>query len=77
MIKIMRVASVVVFIIALFLVITSSVMMFYQGFMTGFVYMLAGICAVLFYAGFIFIFLNMAEDIKYIKNKINEKEKDL
>lgn len=72
MVEILRKGSIVLLVIMILIVIIGSFGLFGENFLAGLLYLIIGIVATLFYAGFIFLFLDMAEDVEYIKYKIME-----
>lgn len=72
MVDILRKGSIVLLVIMLLIVIIGSFGLFGQNFLAGLLYLIIGVVATLFYAGFIFLFLDMAEDVEYIKHKVME-----
>lgn len=72
MVEILRKGSIVLLVIMILIVIIGSFGIFGENFLAGLLYLIIGIVATLFYAGFIFLFLDMAEDVEYIKYKIME-----
>ncbi len=74
MIEMLRKASIVVLVLAILLVVLGSFAMFGESVIAGILYLIVGIAVTLFYAGFIFAFLDMADDIQYIKCKLIETD---
>lgn len=74
MTEMLRKASKFVFILAILLIVLGSINIFMQSILAGILYLVTGIAVALFYAGFIFLFLDMADDIEYIKRKLIETE---
>ena len=72
MVEILRKSSLVVLVLAIIIILFGSIAMFSQSVIAGILYLIVGVLCALFYAGFIFLFLNMAEDVEYIKYKIME-----
>ncbi|MBO5099387.1 MAG: DUF3899 domain-containing protein [Clostridia bacterium] len=72
MTEILRKGCIVLLVIMILIVIIGSFGLFGQNFLAGLLYLIVGIVATLFYAGFLFLFLDMAEDVEYIKYKIME-----
>lgn len=74
MVEMLRKASIVVLVLAVIVVLLGSIAMFAQSVIAGILYLIVGVLCALFYAGFIFLFLDMAEDIQYIKGKLIETD---
>ncbi len=74
MTEMLRKASKFVFVISLIVILFGSFAVFTQSILAGILYLLVGVLCVLFYAGFIFLFLDMADDIEYIKRKLIETD---
>ena len=74
MVEMLRKASIVVLVLAVIVVLLGSMAMFAQSVIAGILYLIVGVLCALFYAGFIFLFLDMAEDIQYIKCKLIETD---
>ena len=72
MTEMLRKASKFVFVISLIVILFGSFAVFTQSILAGILYLLVGVLCVLFYAGFIFLFLDMADDVEFIKYKIME-----
>ena len=74
MTEILRKGCIVLLVIMILIVIIGSFGLFGQNFLAGLLYLIVGIVATLFYAGFLFLFLDMADDIEYIKRKLIETD---
>ena len=70
MIETLRKCSIAVLVLAILGVLIGSIAMFDRDFLGGLLYLILGSAVTLFYAGFIFVFLDMAEDVQYIKGKL-------
>ena len=72
MTEMLRKASKFVFVISLIVILFGSFAVFTQSILAGILYIIVGVLCILFYAGFIFLFLDMADDIEFIKYKVME-----
>ena len=72
MTEFLRKGSIVLLVIMILIVIIGSFGLFGENFLAGLLYLIIGIVATLFYAGFLFLFLDMADDVEYIKYKLME-----